>query len=164
MSMGQLVLAPFKGFVKDETRVLRFKLSSRQGGDLESLPSSDDASIIRVLTPGIYSVSAALRFQCTDSQGPVSNGWGITLNSNHQGVRNVIDMPPATSLAKLLIPEPQTREAQREPIGTLTWVGRLKAGDELRVESERPEPRLYQGVAEDPVCFFRAEKLIDIST
>ena len=113
-----------------------------------------------VRAAGIYSVTVRLHFQCIDDQDRiVSNGWALTLNSFPQGERNPMGMAPAHILASTLVPVPSEYELQRQPYGTLFWVGLLRPGDELRVESERPKPRLYQGVAEDYGSFVKMTKL-----
>ena len=162
MEISYLVLRPFIGSGEKSPNVLRFKQETVQGADLVYQANASAGDVVRIQTAGIYSVSAALRFQHTDEQGPVSNGWGVTLNSPGQAERNVINMPPANVLAKALLPEPGKHEEQREPLTTLSWVGFLKPADELRVESERPKPRSYQGIPEDSACFLRVVKLWDV--
>lgn len=160
METSQLVLRPLVGSGDgDQSRVLRFRQAPSTGNDVTLVKGTDSAgSVVIALNEGLYSVSATVRFQCTDDQGTISNGWSLTLNSFAQ--RDAAGTAPLDAvLATALFPEPGAHEAQREPFVTLSWVGFLKQGDELRVESERPKPRLYQGVTEDRFCFLRVVKL-----
>lgn len=148
-----------------QSRILYFKPEIIQSSHVSFVKSTPTAGgVILILASGIYSVSATLRFHCLNEQSQaISNGWGITLNSFDQGQRNVIDMPPSNCLARALLHEPAAGEAQREPISTLSWVGFLHSGNEIRVESERSNPRLYQGMTEDSNCFLRVERLWEAS-
>lgn len=161
----QLVLCPLIGSGDaEQSRVLRFKAENPAGSDLVHKTAAGAGDVVSVLTPGIYSVSAAMRFQCMvgEDPSPFPNAWGITLNSFRQSQRNVVDYPTAHVLAKAHLSEPSERDRQLEPMTTLSWVGFLGPGDELRVESGREKPRLYQGIAEDRCCFLRITKLLDL--
>jgi hypothetical protein len=163
MTPRQLVLSTFVGSGEgDQSCVVLFKLAAMQTKDFSLIKAGESAiSTVLIMTPGIYSVSAAMRFGCIDDQGPVSNAWGVTLNSFGQSERNIMNMGFSNLLAKAHLTEPTGREIGRQPAMTLSWVGFLGPNDQLRVESERPKPRLYAGNAEDRTCFFRLEKLID---
>jgi len=159
----QMVLCPLIGSGEGaQAKILRFEQAPPAGGDLVHRVSAGAGDVVAVMAPGIYSVSATMRFQCMaagDDPAPWSNGWGITLNTQ-QRPTDWFNNFPKYALAWALLPEPNERERQREPMTTLSWVGLLAPGDELRIESERPNPRLYQGVTADRLSFVRISKLL----
>jgi len=159
----QLVLCPLIGSGEGTTqsKILRFQPAESSGGDIVHRVTAGAGDVIAVTASGIYSVSATIRFQCLIGDDPVpwSSGWGITLNTQLRPTDWTSNFPKH-ALAWALLPEPSERERQREPMTTLSWVGFLAPGDELRIESERPNPRLYQGAPTDRLSFVRIVKLL----
>lgn len=121
----------------------------------EEAGSTDDnrrVSAIRIVTPGIYHVSAGARFGRED----LLHGWGITRNSHRTAERNVINMDQSFVLGRTV-----HREIKKDDgtYSTLSWTGLLQKDDVLRCLAEPQQFLLYGTTTEDWTVFFRAHFL-----
>jgi hypothetical protein len=142
----------------DDHSLLFLRIDAWQHGAVDlaeeagSTDSNHRVSAIRIVTPGIYHVSAGMRFGREDRL----HAWGVARNSHRSNEKNVINMAQEFVLARTV-----HREIAKDDgtYNTLSWTGVLQKDDVLRCLSEPQQFLLYQGVAEDWTGFFRAHFL-----
>ncbi len=117
-----------------------------------STEESRRVSAVRIVMPGIYHVSAGMRFAREDKL----HAWGITRNSHRATERNVVNLEQGFVLSRTVHRESSMDEGTYT---TLSWTGLLEKDDVLRCLAEPQQLRLYQGAAEDRIGFFRAHLL-----